>query len=60
MTIREMIQALEALAQEHGDDMRVCVYDDYRAAEGWDFEPEDLCLRAEADYDEEMDVILIH
>lgn len=59
MTIREMIQALEALAQEHGDDMRVCVYDEYTANEGWGHNAEDLYLPAEAEYHEEMNVILI-
>lgn len=59
MTIREMINELEAMAQEHGDDMRVCIYDDYAANEGWDLEEEDLYLDAEAAYDAEMGMILV-
>jgi hypothetical protein len=59
MTIRKMIERLEELAQQYGDDMRVCVYDDYTANEGWDFEEEDLYTDARAKYDTDMNVILI-
>lgn len=59
MTIREMIEQLEAMAKEHGDDARVCTYDEYTANEGWGYKEEDLYLDAEVEYDEEMGVILV-
>lgn len=59
MTIREMIERLEAMAQEHGDDMRVCIYDEYTANEGWGYKEEDLYLDAEVEYNEKMGVILV-
>jgi hypothetical protein len=59
MTIREMITELEALATQYGDDTHCTVYDEYTAAEGWDFEEEDLYLDASPMFDEEMKVIVI-
>ena len=59
MTIREMITALETLAQEHGEDTRVTVYDYVTEAEGWDFTQEDLYLDAEPSFDEGMGVIVL-
>jgi hypothetical protein len=59
MTIRKMIERLEELAQQYGDDMRVCVYDDYAANEGWGLEEEDLYTDARAKYDTDMNIILI-
>lgn len=41
MTITELINKLEQLKAQEGD-IRVCVYDEYTANEGWDFEEEDL------------------
>lgn len=59
MTIREMITALEGLAEQYGEDTRCTVYDDYTASEGWDFEEEDLYIDAAPRFDEDMKVILI-
>jgi hypothetical protein len=59
MTIREMITALETLAQQHGEDTRVTVYDYTTEAEGWDYTQEGLYLDAEPSFDEEMGVIRI-
>lgn len=47
MTITEMIKKLEALKKEHGD-LRVTVYDEYTANEGWDYKYEDLWITADA------------
>lgn len=41
MTITELINKLEQLKAQEGD-IRVCVFDEYTANEGWDFEEEDL------------------
>jgi hypothetical protein len=35
------------------------VYDEYTAAEGWDFEEEDLYIDAAPSYEEEMQVVVI-
>ena len=41
MTITEMIKKLEAIREVEGD-IRVTVYDEYTAAEGWDYKNEEL------------------
>lgn len=41
MTITEMIKALEAIREAEGD-IRVTVYDEYTACEGWGYKYEDL------------------
>ena len=46
MTITEMIKKLEAIREVEGD-IRVTVYDEYTAAEGWDYSHEELWLDAE-------------
>ena len=46
MTITEMIKKLEAIREIEGD-IRVTVYDEYTAAEGWDYSHEELWLDAE-------------
>ena len=58
MTIRDLIAHLETLAETHGDETLVAVYDDYTAAEGWDYEEEDLYCTPCPDYDEEMGLIV--
>lgn len=45
MTITEMIKKLEAIREVEGD-IRVTVYDEYTAAEGWDYSHEELWLDA--------------
>mgnify|MGYP003291496271 CR=1 FL=1 len=59
MTIRELITILEGLAETHGEDTRVAVYDDYTAAEGWDYEEEDLYLAPKPYLEEETGIILL-
>jgi len=54
MTISEMIKKLEALKAKYGD-LRVTVYDDYTANEGWDYKNEDLWLTADAEFDMVID-----
>ena len=46
MTISEMIEKLKAILVTEGD-IRVTVYDEYTANEGWDYEESDLWLDAE-------------
>lgn len=46
MTITEMIKKLEAIREVEGD-IRVTVYDEYTANEGWDYNHEELWLDAE-------------
>ena len=41
MTITEMIKKLEAIRAIEGD-IRVTVYDEYTANEGWDYKKEEL------------------
>lgn len=41
MTITEMIKALEAIREAEGD-IRVTIYDEYTACEGWGYKNEDL------------------
>lgn len=43
MKISEVIKELENILAREGD-LRVAVYDDYTAAEGWDYKEEDLWL----------------
>ena len=45
MKISEMIQALQAILETEGD-LRVTVYDEYLASEGWGYEEEDLWVDA--------------
>ena len=45
MTISKMIEKLNAILATEGD-IRVTVYDDYTANEGWDYEESDLWLDA--------------
>ena len=59
MTIREMITALEELAEQYGDDTRCTTYDEYTACEGWDYEEEDLYIDASPAFNEEMRVVVI-
>lgn len=59
MTIKEMITALEKLAEQYGEDTRCTVYDDYTAAEGWDYEETDLYLDSVPRYEEEIGVIVM-
>ena len=46
MTITEMIKKLEAIRAKEGD-IRVTVYDEYTASEGWDYKHEELWIDAE-------------
>ena len=46
MTITEIIKKLEAIREVEGD-IRVTVYDEYTAAEGWDYKHEELWADAE-------------
>ena len=41
MTITELIKKLEEIKNKEGN-IRVCVYDEYTASEGWDYQEEDL------------------
>lgn len=50
MTITEMIKKLEAIREIEGD-IRVTVYDEYTAAEGWDYKNEELWSDAEPTVD---------
>ena len=59
MTIRELITTLEGLAETHGEDTLVAVYDNYTAAEGWDYEEEDLYCTPHPALDDEMGVIVL-
>ena len=59
MTIRELITQLETLAETHGDETLVAVYDDYTAAEGWDYEKEDLYCTPSPYLEEDMGVIVL-
>jgi hypothetical protein len=43
MTISEVIKALENLKAQYGD-LRVTIYDDYTANEGWGYRHEELWL----------------
>jgi hypothetical protein len=43
-TVREFIEELEVLAKKYGDDMPVCLYDDYTADEGYDYKLGELYL----------------
>lgn len=54
MKISEMIKKLEELKEQHGD-IRVTVYDDYKAEEGWDYKNEDLWIDAEPMIDKVTD-----
>lgn len=47
MTISEMIKRLQAIKETEGD-IRVTVYDDYTADEGYDYNNEDLWVDASA------------
>jgi hypothetical protein len=59
MTIRELITTLEGLAETHGEETLVAVYDDYTANEGWDYEEEDLYCTPRPALDDEMGVIVL-
>ena len=59
MTIRELISTLEGLAETHGEDTLVAVYDDYTASEGWDYEEEDLYCTPRPELDDEMGIIVL-
>lgn len=48
-TVKELITDLQKLAEQYGDDMPVCVYDDYTANEGYNFTEGDLYMPAKAD-----------
>ena len=54
MKISEMIKALEELKEQYGD-IRVTVFDEYTANEGWDYKNEDLWLDAEPMVDKVTD-----
>lgn len=54
MTITEMIKELEAIRETEGD-IRVTVYDELTAAEGWDYKYEDLWVDAEPFVDMVLD-----
>lgn len=41
MKLSEMIKKLQAIYDEKGD-LRVTIYDDYTANEGWDYKNEEL------------------
>lgn len=45
MTITEIITRLEEIRKTEGD-IRVTVYDEYTANEGWDYATEDLWVNA--------------
>ena len=63
MTISKMIEKLNAILATEGD-IRVTVYDEYTAEEGWDYEECDLwldavpCVEKVADTNEK--VVCIH
>lgn len=67
MKISEMIKKLEELKEQVGD-VRITIYDDYTAYEGYDYDDKDLWLDVTADPDIVIDdegcmietVILIH
>lgn len=59
MTIREMINNLEALAKTYGDNTPCTIYDEYTAAEGWGYEEKDLYIPAEPTYNDKMKVVVI-
>lgn len=48
-TIKEFIDELQVLAKEYGEDIPVCVYDEYTANEGWDYTEGDLYGKATAE-----------
>lgn len=54
MKVSEMIKKLEELKEQYGD-IRVTVYDDYKAEEGWDYKNEELWLDAEPIIDDVID-----
>ena len=60
MTIRELIKALEAQAAVHGEDTPVVVFDEYTAAEGWDYEEDDLWQSASTRYHTDRKVVEIY
>lgn len=49
-TLRAFINELEQIAKEYGDNIPVCVYDDYTANEGWNHKEGDYYLRADVTY----------
>lgn len=59
MTIREMIAKLEELAAQHGDDIKVVMYDEYTAEEGWDYKEEDLWVPVDCCFDKQNNAIEI-
>ena len=54
MTITEMIKKLEAIRDAEGD-IRVTIYDDYTANEGWGYKHEELWSDAEPIIDMVLD-----
>lgn len=54
MTISEMIKVLTEIKEKEGD-LRVTVFDEYTANEGWDFRNEELWLTADASVDKVRD-----
>lgn len=59
MTIREMIAKLEELAAQHGDDIKVVMYDEYTANEGWGYKEEDLWKTVSCCFDKQNNAIEI-
>ena len=57
MTIREMIAKLEELAAQHGDDVKVVMYDEYTANEDWEYEEEDLWIPADCSFNSQVDAV---
>ena len=54
MKISEMIKVLTEIKEKEGD-LRVTVFDEYTANEGWDFKNEELWLDADANVDKVRD-----
>ena len=57
MTLKEMIAKLQKLAQEHGEDTKVYIYDEYTANEGYGYEEEELYCSADAWYNKKVKMI---
>lgn len=54
MKISEMIKVLTEIKEKEGD-LRVTVFDEYTANEGWDFKNEELWLDVDANVDKVRD-----
>lgn len=59
MTIREMINELEELAKQHGDNTRCAIHNEYTAEDNWGSKGEDLYIDALLEFDEKKQVVVI-